>query len=292
MSGRARAAVAGLLALAAGCARSGPLRLVALDCGSPDGARLNQPLVLRFSGPVDPGSVRATSVRVVRARDGAPAEGRFVVDGAIVTFLPRAPCRADLSDGAFQRGESWRVEVPALPVLACVRAAGGELLDRGGAAGFTVTSAPVDAPAEQLFFDADPGVAGRLDPAARLVGDRTRIHLSKPIDPRSLADTVFWFHGPWTLDARPKVDPKFRATLVENDVDAVIELALAGPPPEPFEPKEKRDPKERDYEVEFENGKLRDLSGAPQFATTLTTRSTIVRLAFVPMDAQDKKDHP
>src|SRR6185369_734851 len=98
MSGRARAAVAGLLALAAGCARSGPLRLVALDCGSPDGARLNQPLVLRFSGPVDPGSVRATSVRVVRARDGAPAEGRFVVDGAIVTFLPRAPCRADRSE--------------------------------------------------------------------------------------------------------------------------------------------------------------------------------------------------
>lgn len=292
MSGRARAAVAGLLALAAGCARSGPLRLVACDCGSPDGAKLNQPLVLRFSGPVDPGSVRATSIRVVRARDGAPVEGRFAVDGAIVTFLPRAPCRADLADGAFQRGEGYRVEVPALPVLACVRAAAGELLDRGGAADFTITNAPVDAPAERLFFDAGPGVAGQLDPAARLAGDRARIRLSEPIDPRSVADAAFWFHGPWTTESRPELDPRFRATLVENDVDAVVELVLAGPPPDALESREKRNPKERDYEVEIEKGKLRDLSGAPLFATTQTTRSTFVRLSYVPMDAQDKKDHP
>jgi len=286
MNERARAAVAGLLALAAGCARGGPLRLVACDCGSPDGAKLNQPIVLRFSGPVDPGSVRATSIRVVRARDGAPVPGRFAIDGAIVTFLPRVPCLPDLSDVAFQRGESYRVEVPALPVLACVRALDGDLLDGGGASSFRITDAPLDAPAERLFFDAAPGVAARQELATTLVGDRARIRLSKPIDPRTLADAVFWFRGPWTLTARKEVDPKFRASLVENDVEAVIELVLATPPPVPLEASEKS------YEVECDNGKFRDLSGAPQFATTQTTRSTIVRLAFVPMDAQDKKDHP
>jgi hypothetical protein len=292
VSARARLAAASLLALAAGCARGEPLRLAACDCGSPDGAKLNQPIVLRFSGVVDPGSVRATTIRVVRERDGAPVPGRFAIDGAVVTFLPHVPCLPDLSDVAFQRGEGYRVEVPALPVLACVRALDGDLLDGGGATSFRVTDAPLDAPTERLFFDPDPGVAARQELATTLVVDRARIRLSKPIDPRSLADAVFWFRGPWTLDSRKELDPKFRASLVENDVEAVIELVLATPPPVPLEPKEKRDPKEKKYEVECDNGKFRDLSGALVFATTQTTRSTIVRLTFVPMDAQDKKDHP
>ncbi len=289
MTRRARVAVAGVLALTAACARGEPLRLVACETGAPDGARLNQPIVLRFSGAVDPGSVRAASVRVVRERDGAPAAGRLKVDGAVVTFLPRGPCRPDLSDGGFQRGERYRVEVPALPVLACVRAANGGLLDRGGAFPFTVTDAPVDAPAERLFFDADPGVAAQKELAATLRGDRAFVRISRPLDPRSLADAAFRFEGPWSVSSRPTINPLFQAQLVENDREAVIELVVVGPPPMPLEPREK------EYQAAFENGKLRDLSGVPQFTTTETARKPTVKLTYVPMDAPDKpdkKDHP
>ena len=61
--------------------RGGPLRARPPRGGSANGARLNQPIVLTFSAPIDPGSVRAETVRVVRARDGGAVAGRLAVRG-------------------------------------------------------------------------------------------------------------------------------------------------------------------------------------------------------------------
>jgi hypothetical protein len=275
-----RAPLASLLVVAAACVRGEALELVRHEAGAQSGARLNQPIVLTFGARLDPGSVRPESVRVVRARDGSAVAGRLAVAEAVVTFTPRIACRPDLSDGGFEPGERYRVEVPGLPQLACVRSLDGALLGAGVAFEFTTVAAAGDAKAGELFVDANPGVRPHFEPSARLVDGRTRIRFSKPLDPRTIAGASFWFEGPWHLSARPRTDPLFRATLVENDTEAVIELAVEGPLPAPI------DPAEKSYAVALELSKLHDFSGA---APTPDKGKDVIALVVA---AKEQKDNP
>lgn len=276
---RSLASAAFLLA-AAGCSRGAPLELLRHDAGPAGGARLNEPIVLAFSAPIDPGSVRAESVRVARVRDGVSVPGRLTVSAANITFAPKTACRPDLSDGGFQPGERYRVEVPGLPRLACVRSLDGALLDGGVSFEFATVAAACDAPAAELFVDASPGGRARFDPSATLADGRARIRFSKSLDPRSVPETRFWFHGPWKLDALQKMDPLFKATLVENDGEAEIELAVDGAPPIPL------DPQEKSYAVEVELLKLREISGVD---LTKDKVSSSIHLAVA---AKDRKENP
>jgi Big-like domain-containing protein len=281
MSDPSRSALlAAALLAAAGCMRGAPLELLRHDAGPAGGARLNQPIVLTFDQPIDPGSVRAETIRVVRARDGAPVPGRLAVAETIVTFSPRAACCADLTDGGFQPGERYRVEVPGLPRLAGVRSIEGALLEGGVAFEFATVSAAVTAPAAELFVDANPGVKPRFEPSALLADGRARLHFSKPLDPRSVPEARFWFHGPWSKESQPKMDLRFKATLVENDVDAVIELAVDEALPIPL------DPAEKNYYVKVELSKLREISGAE---LNLDKVSNSIDLAVA---AKEKKENP
>jgi hypothetical protein len=272
--------IAAALLATAGCTRGAPLELLRYDAGPAGGARLNEPIVLAFSSPIDPGSVRAESVRVVRAGDGAAVPGRLTVAAASVTFAPKLACRPDLSDGGLHPGERYRVEVPGLPRLACVRSLDGALLDGGVSFEFATVAAACNAPAAELFVDPSPGVRPRFEPSVLLADGRARLRFSKPLDPRTVPETKFWFKGPWQLDALPKMNPLFKATLVENDGEAVIELAVEGAPPIPL------DPQEKSYAVEVELSKLREISGID--LKTLKVSNSI-HLGVV---AKEKKENP
>lgn len=281
MSGaRRRAALAATLFAAAACTRVAPLELLRHDAGPARGTRLNEPIVLEFSAKIDPGSVRAETIRVVRARDGAAVAGRLSVDAAGVTFAPKVACRPNLSDGGFQPGERYRVEVPGLPRIACVRSLDGALLDGGAAFEFTTVAAASDAPAAELFVDANSGVVPHFQSSLLLVDGRARLRFSKPLDPRTVPEAKFWFKGPWHLDSRPRMDPLFKATLLENDVEAVIELAIDQAPPIPL------DPLEKSYEVEVELSKLRELSGID------VTKDKPVKFIPLAVAAKEKKENP
>jgi hypothetical protein len=274
-----RATLAPLLFAAVACVRGQTLELVRHDAGAPAGARLNQPVVLTFDAPVDPGSVRPETVRVVRARDGSAVAGRLAVAAAVVTFTPRIACQPDLADGGFVVGERYRVEVPGLPQLACVRSLDGALLDAGVVFEFATVAAARDAETSLLFVDANAGVRPHFKPSARLVDGRARIRFSKPLDPRTIPEASFWFAGPWTRQDRQKLDPRFRACLVENDTEAVVELSIDGRPPSPI------DPDEKSYAVEVQLSKLREFGGG----LTPDLPSFRISLAVVP---KEKKDNP
>jgi hypothetical protein len=262
------------------CARPEPLVLRSHDAGPGGVARLNQPIVLAFNTPLDPGSVRPETVRVVRLRDGAAVAGRLAVAAASVTFAPKIACRPDLADGALEPGERYRVEVPGLPQLACVRSLDGFVLDAGVSFEFTTVAAARDAAARELFVDASPGVRPHFGASAQIVDGVVRLRFSKPLDPRTIPNTKFWFNGPWHLESKPWTDPLFKACLVENDPEAVIELSSDVPPPFPLDPSEKH------YAVEIELSKLRDFSDV---ALTPDKGAKSISLTFVP---KEKKDNP
>jgi len=259
-----------LAAALSGC-EPAPFALVGHDLGAADGARLNQPIVLAFNDAVDPGTVRGETVRVVRERDGARVEGAARAEGATVLFWPRLPVAADLSDVALQPGESYRVEVPGLPMLRTLRGLERGALARGASLPFSTVPLAAgtlrDAPPEQLFVDPVPGPPHLRDDAPRLPVLRrglARLHFSEPLDPRAVARAQFRLKGPWHQDARPKDDPLLGARLIENPSragdpggpmqEAVVELALPATLPAPLEADEV-------YEVWFDPGELRDLAG-------------------------------
>jgi len=102
-----------------------PLRVVAFNFAPGfGGVHLNAPLVLTFSAPVARESVTADSVRIVTTTTttaepdpGAPAVGVYVVSGNVVTFLPRIPRNANLSDAGLRIGFTYTVQVPPAPAV-------------------------------------------------------------------------------------------------------------------------------------------------------------------------------
>jgi len=148
------------------------------------GVRLNAPLELTFSAPVDPSSVDPDSIRIFTTTTttnepdpGAPAIGVFVTNGNVVRFLPRIPQRADLSDAGLRIGFRYAVQVPAFPALNTVRTTAGDPVEVAFSEEFTtlnqtILPAPGDITAEpnlpslSLFF-IDEGIENGNDPCAR-----------------------------------------------------------------------------------------------------------------------------
>jgi hypothetical protein len=167
--GRAGARIACLVLLASGLGSCGgggggiPPLAVLLFNFSPGfgGVALNAPLELRFSAPVDAGTVTPDTIRIFTTTTttdqpdpGAPAIGEFEVTGDVVVFRPRIPRRADLTDAGLRIGFTYAIEVPASPdVIEPVRTIEG----RPNVVSFTeffttlnstILPAPGDIPAE------------------------------------------------------------------------------------------------------------------------------------------------
>lgn len=243
-----------------GCARA-PFRCVARPAVAAPLARVNQPLHFEFSAPVEPASIDAGGLRVVRADDGGAVRGRWRCDGTTVTFEPAAPRASDLADVALVPGSRIRIEAIGLPRLVALRSREGAALAEGFVLELAAAPATADfahRPATELFFDPCPGPPALRSEPARLAAGHLRLQFSEPLDPRTVATTRFWLHGPWSRNSHPTDNPSMTATLVENDDEAVIELALGTDAlPAPLDPSLRLE-----LRLEPADG-LRDLGGHP-----------------------------
>ena len=88
------------------------------------GVRINAPLELTFSAPIDPNSITPDSVRVFTTTTttdqpdpGAPARFDFppLVIGNVVVLKPVIPQKQDLSDAGLLIGFTYTIQVPASP---------------------------------------------------------------------------------------------------------------------------------------------------------------------------------
>ncbi len=120
------------------------LAVVDIDLDQRDGVSLNQPLTIEFSDFVLPTTIRPDTVQIrLGPRYGIQSFGEFKVQGNLVTFYPRLPTKADLSDSGFQPDSQYRVTVVGYPKVNHVAAYTGRPLTRTSVGSFA-TAADTD----------------------------------------------------------------------------------------------------------------------------------------------------
>jgi hypothetical protein len=230
---------------------------------APQSAPLVQPVVFTFSDAPDPSRINATVLPILDESTNLPVPGRYVIEDAVVTFVPDLPTRAagTTSTGAIDdggaglevnRGYTVRVGPKTFSFVASVdvalRTAFPDPLDAKGIS-ITFRTMPaltsdafraLEAKAPQLVT-ADPvdgatGISPNLfsDPDALFPARRTfQLLFDAPINPDTtvLNDTVFQLID---LDDRPVQFPNglplgIDVRLLENRVDrAVVEITPTG----------------------------------------------------------------
>lgn len=155
------AAAAGLALAACGGSSSGS-EFTVLSVSVPENATwpINRPIEIRFSRPVDFGTVDMNTISIARA-DGGPATGEFstpagAVDPTTVVFQPACPTLDDFSDaGLSAGGVQYTLHIPvAGDGGAALRAADGTPLSTGAARSFVT---PTGTALTTLFIDTRPG---------------------------------------------------------------------------------------------------------------------------------------
>lgn len=201
-------------------------RLLWVERFRPAGERgvfLNEVLTVHLSAPVDPASVHRSSARVVDDR-GRPVEGQFEVDDERLHFYPRAPATALLTDGTFEPGGTYRLELAGFPRPDGIRGREGEPLGRPWNAVFTIAS---ESTGEPLFEDPTLWSAHPLT----LVGtelqptDPIVLACDEALDPRSVRGQAFQLRrfvdggdgDVGDVDGPRLVHIPLRATLTSND---------------------------------------------------------------------------
>lgn len=130
-----------------------PLRVVQVQPARPT-IRLNEDLSIRFSQPVDPTTVTEDTVYVEDER-GQRVAGSRSVSGHRIRFVPRSPLAADLGDGSFRPGQTYRLVAQGFPSASAVQSTDGQLLDQFGT--WTFRAAAQDSvPSPMLPFDESP----------------------------------------------------------------------------------------------------------------------------------------
>ena len=217
------AVLAGALLGAVFCCRPAPveaavLKLTEFHQEGAAGVFLNETLVLHFSAPVDRSSVHQGSVHLSDAH-GRSVAGTFEVEGASVLFHPKLPLLADLSDGGFQPGTSYRMDLRGFPFPDGLRGQGGEPLSDCFSFGFSTVDLGTSVFAPPLyeapaFVRVEDERVGPVEPI--------RLRVDQAIDPRSLSGPAFEL-----LDGT--VPLPLRVTLGENGRDgALLELRALG----------------------------------------------------------------
>lgn len=199
-----------------GCGDAAPepsrlrLRQVTPEPGA-SGVFLNEAVELYFSQDVDVASVHGQSARVVGA-SGAPARGRWEVDGRRLRFTPDPVLAADLSDGGYALGATYRVELAGFPWPDGLRATSGAPLEQSLSWEFQTVLR--DGPGRgDVFADASLERGLPLHLVSRQVGPNGPIKLEceEPLDPSTLFGADFKLQGGLSGAVVP-----LRARLVEN----------------------------------------------------------------------------
>lgn len=261
--------------------------------GSP--LALNDAISICFSGDVAPSSVTEDSCSVVD-EGGHRVPGSLRVSGSHVSFLPRPPLAADLSDGSFAPGRRYRVLLAGMPRPDAIRAADGRWLEC--AAVFEFRTAARETPGAALlrvplpglpFWLVEPEVPQQVAVDAPLL----RLRFTAPVAP--------WSVQPNALLVRRYGNPieaimPSRVRLVvgagEEPPGCALEIDLTGP---------LRDAQGQlvrplragdllSVSLGATAAPLRDYSGTPVFATiepcwTVVTGGAVARLQWPSADA-------
>lgn len=212
---------AALLFLVAACGvepkvqRAG-LRLEQFRPGAVEGVYLNEPLVLHFSGELDPLSVTLESVQIKPQGGGPTARGLFDVDGRGLRFRPAPALSADLRDGGLRPGTTYTVELAGFPRVDGLRGRDGRPLERSYR--WTFRTAEGDG---ALFADQTPLSSSLLQLDRSRLGREEPIRLScaEPLDPSSLHAEDFqlvFLSAERRSTSEPHVRVPLRARLVGN----------------------------------------------------------------------------
>lgn len=176
----------------------------ARDGEAPPVIAINQSITVYFDEPIDPVTVTRESFRVLDPH-GHSVPGSIEVGTRSVRFVPIAPITADLSDGSFRLGATYRLEVPGMPTSYAIRSRSGRTLERGVVRSFRVLRHARELGLPTAFLPIDVGTDPlRLDLAAgglpRMAADRGVIDLqfSHPLLPPSVRCDAFrlWWLAP------------------------------------------------------------------------------------------------
>ncbi len=103
----------------------------------------NENLVLRFSQPMDPRTVNATTIQL-RTANGAEPVGQFLVNGTLVEFKPQVLTQGAQSFFGFQAGETYTLTIAAGANVDTVRSTAGDPLFNPVSCTMRVTRGIVD----------------------------------------------------------------------------------------------------------------------------------------------------
>lgn len=209
-----------LLLAGTGCEGGGSRPFEVVEClqAGVSAVALNEPLVIRFSAPVDPLSLHPGSL-AIETVDGVPALGSLRAVGRRVQFTPRSVLAADLQDGGYRPGAEYRVLVSGFPDLAALRSTDGRVLARSVRFGFR--AADHDDPS--AFLDPVPGEAPlpdwRTDVSLSL-GEPLTVRFSEPVRPDLLGAIRVLEMG---ADDELRV-LEVHCRLLENETTALVEM--------------------------------------------------------------------
>ncbi|MHC4924993.1 MAG: Ig-like domain-containing domain [Planctomycetota bacterium] len=171
--------------------------LVVLDVGLDgyDGVALNSPIEILCSAPLDPRFVRPDTVRIRSGRGfGVQSFGDLRVSGERLTFHPRVPSLANLSDAGLRPGADHRIVLDGLQTRA------GQVLRRTVTARFrTAGQGDPGLFTDRAYLDTPPPtvvtsvpVDGAMDvhPESPLVVVLDRV----PLDPRTVTRGTVTLH--------------------------------------------------------------------------------------------------
>lgn len=233
--------------LAAACWRSpAQPEPFAVDRTSPGLSQQAEPLLLNdsitiyFSAPVQPLSVTEDSITMLDEA-GRHVPGSLRVGANWVTFEPEPPLAADLRDGSFRPGATYRLEVAGSPRADAVRATDGRRLEAPASWSFRVVDLGAGAPNAVLrppaidvpFLLRTPEVHQELPVDA----PRLRMHFTSPLLPTRVSPdalTIRLLRDRQELRPRalrvattPRLDP-FPGCTLEVDLGAEPRLADGG----------------------------------------------------------------
>jgi hypothetical protein len=212
--------------------RAEPFRFAGCDQTRGDAVRLTERLLLRFTAPVDPGTLRPETIRITRQAFGETnvedvrGTYRLVGRGDVVAFVPQVPLRSDLSDGGLKPESSYLVRIAGYPRPDGLRALDGRLLEESATFAFrTVGRGQV----HELFALGDPWPGDELPLVPRVVPEQDVEH-----NVHAWADAETWllvFDAPLRPDS---LGPR-SVRLIQEPRDASSPLASAPPAEWPAE---------------------------------------------------------
>ena len=196
---------------------------------------LNERLVFKFNGLVDPASVNFESVSIATSSGsrgrGRLAKGRFKVEGGReVVFWPDPVLDPSLQDGGYLAGEEYEVRVAGFPRPGAVRSLDGRILARGVLARFRVVD-PARMPEglSSPFLEERGSVLFRvveIFPVQPRMGDAITIRFSKPVRPDTLAGDSLRLFEDCPREERRRVPLRLR--LERNEEDALVSAEVLG----------------------------------------------------------------